>query len=164
MLPVTSYKPGKYPPSNLYPRFGDAGSLPPQFRKQNEHLQAMIARRKATTQLLADRAPLQAERPGGEQYYDAEEEEPQLPAQPGELDDMPLLEEPEPNPAQMPGGQPPPDPGPEREAVREGRGIYRNLMLGAGWELFHGARALYHGGGAIGAGLYHQEPVPAAGP
>ena len=53
MLPVPPYKPGKYPPSNLYPRFGDSGTLPPQFRQQNEHLQAMIARRKASQQLLA---------------------------------------------------------------------------------------------------------------
>ena len=153
MLPAPHYKPGKYPPSSLYPRFGDAGSLPPQFRKGNEHLQAMIARRKASTQLLADRAPQQAERPG-EQYYDAE---PQLPAEPGELDDMPPLEEPEQVPAQMPGRQPPPDPGPEREAspARQGQGIYRNVMHGVGWGLFQGMRGMYHGGGAVGVGLYH---------
>jgi hypothetical protein len=154
MLPVPPYKPGKYPPSNLFPRFGDSGTIPPQFRQQNEHLQAMIARRKASTQLLADRAPPQAERPGGEQYYDAQEEEPQLPAQPGELDDMPPLEE---VPAQMPGRPPPPEPGPEREAepVREGQGIFRNVMQGVGFGAFHGARALYHGTGAVGVGLYH---------
>ena len=126
MLPASPYKPGKYPPSSLYPRFGDSGTLPPQFRRSgNEHLQAMIARRAASQKLLADRAPQQAERPG-EAFYDPIEEPPEVPAEPGH----PVLEE----PAQMPGPHPPPEPGPEREAspVREGQGLFRNAMHGVG--------------------------------
>ena len=57
MLPATHYKPGKYPPpGNLYPRFGDSGQLPPQFRSGGEHLQAMLHRKKGMTDILAQRA------------------------------------------------------------------------------------------------------------
>ena len=56
MLSVPPHKPGKYPPSNLYPRFGASGTLPPQFRKGNEHLQAMLDRKKGVTDILAQRA------------------------------------------------------------------------------------------------------------
>jgi hypothetical protein len=145
MLPVPPYKPGKYPPSTLFPRFGDSGTIPPQFRQQNEHLQAMIARRKASQQLLADRAPPQAERPGGDQYFDADEEEPaqEVPAEPGELDDMPLLEE---VPAQMPGPQDPRD----DEAPQEPVGV-RPVELAR--QVQHASQWVGFGGGAVVRGL-----------
>ena len=150
MLPVPPYKPGKYPPSNLYPHFGDSGTIPPQFRQQNEHLQAMIARRKATQQLLADRAPPQAERPG-EEYFDAQEEPQEAPI---ELDpEMPPLEE---VPAQMPGPPAPRDdeaPGERVRPVERARQVQRaaqwvgyggmGVVRGLGIAGYYGAHAAW---------------------
>jgi hypothetical protein len=87
----------------------------------------MIARRKATQQLLADRAPPQAERPG-EEYFDAQDEPaPEEPQEaPIELDpEMPPLEE---VPAQMPGPPAPRDdeaPGERVRPVERARQVQR---------------------------------------
>ena len=152
MLPVSPYKALKYPPSNLFPRFGNAGSLPPQYRRaSSEHQQAMLARRQASQKLLADRAPPQAEVPG-EQYFDAEEE-PQVEA----IDpDMPPLEEvngdePDEVPAEMPGGGPRPDDDPEREPVEApyDRGRRARQIQNAGQWAGFGGMGVVRGMGAV---------------
>ena len=153
MLPVTPYKAQKYPPSRLFPRFGDAGSLPPQYRRGgNEHLQAMIARRQASQKLLADRAPPQAEVPG-EQYFDAAEEAPEVPE---ELDpEMPPLEEvpdePDEVPAEMPRRGPRPDDDPEGEAVEApyNRGRRARQIQNAGQWAGYGGGGFVRGLGAV---------------
>ena len=156
MLPVTPYKAQKYPPSNLFPRFGNAGSLPPQYRRGgNEHLQAMLARRQASQKLLADRAPPQAERPG-EVFHEAIEEIPPVPEVPEELEpDMPPLEE---VPAQMPPRGPPPDDEGPREAVAAPVDHRRRARQfhGAGQLMGMGAGGLIRG---VGLGIYYGAPL-----
>ena len=155
MLPVTPYKAQKYPPSRLFPRFGDAGSLPPQYRRGgNEHLQAMIARRQASQKLMADRAPQQAEIPG-EVFHDAMEEEPEAPVVP-EDPDMPPLEE---VPAQMPPRGPPPDDEAQMEPAEAPPVDYRRRQRqfqGAGQLVGMGAGGLLRG---VGMGVYYGAPL-----
>jgi len=181
MLPVTPYKALKYPPSNLFPRSGDAGSLPPQYRRGgNEHLQAMIARRQASQKLLTDRAAPQAERPG-EVFHDAMEDVPEVPEVPEELDpDVPPLEE---VPAEMPPRGPPPDdeaqmepvePVDHRRRARQFQGAGQFVGMGAGGLIRGIGAAGYYGGyGALGLaqgavqmmggaqGQHAQKPQPA---